>query len=424
MRWVRIAVFFLVFFPLYSQGQGLTVEEIRFKNIKRTSVSHLERYIQTEIGDKLDSATLLKDVQRLVNLNPVATASFEVRKDGDRVMVVFNIEEIGTFMPIVTFGGSSENFWILAGAKEINLFGKGRELAGYYQFYDRHTFMLDYRVPYIGHSKWGWAGSLKKWSTNEPLYWDQTTVMYYYDHYSIGGSAIYEIIQKNYIETGMDFFVEDYTKFPRQDNLPGPSDALKRKALGKFRINLDKVDYHYFYQDGWANSFNVESVFNFDAAGKPGQSPWFFLFWHELKYFKRLAPKVIAASRLKFGLSTNDNSPFAPFVLDNHVNIRGAGAKADRGTGTIFLNMEYRHTIFENYLGAIQGVIFSDMGSWRKPGGTFDDFVQKDIYKLYAGTGLRFIYKKIYGATLRLDYSLNLNDTGYHGFVVGAGQYF
>lgn len=31
------------------------------------------------------------------------------------------------------------------------------------------------------------------------------------------------------------------------------------------------------------------------------------------------------ATRLRFGLGTNENSPFSPFVFDNHIVIRGVG---------------------------------------------------------------------------------------------------
>jgi hypothetical protein len=62
-------------------------------------------------------------------------------------------------------------------------------------------------------------------------------------------------------------------------------------------------------------------------------------------YFKRVGAKGNWANRLRLGLASNDNTPFAPFALDNNVNLRGVGILVDRGTGSFVLNTEYRHTI-------------------------------------------------------------------------------
>ena len=124
------------------------------------------------------------------------------------------------------------------------------------------------------------------------------------------------------------------------------------------------------------------------------------------------------------GLSSNHESPFAPFVLDSYLNIRGIGNRVDRGTGALILNMEYRHSLLEKERIAIQGVVFSDTGSWRNPGGNLDDFSNPDNFVLFAGGGLRFIHKKIYNAILRVDYGFNLQERQVNGFVLGVGQYF
>jgi hypothetical protein len=42
-------------------------------------------------------------------------------------------------------------------------------------------------------------------------------------------------------------------------------------------------------------------------------------------------------------LASNSKSPFAPLRFNN-INLRGVGNIIDRGTGTVVLNSEYRHT--------------------------------------------------------------------------------
>ena len=106
---------------------------------------------------------------------------------------------------------------------------------------------------------------------------------------------------------------------------------------------------------------------------------------------------------------------------------RGVGILVDRGTGSFVLNTEYRHTIYDKNWLAIQTNVFTDLGSWRNPGGELNDFFQEDNIRIYSGIGLRFISKKIYNATFRIDYGfsvLNQKNNSNGGLVFGIGQYF
>ena len=124
------------------------------------------------------------------------------------------------------------------------------------------------------------------------------------------------------------------------------------------------------------------------------------------------------------GLSSNDNTPFAPFSVDNNVNIRGVGNTIDRGTGVVVYNTEYRYTILDKNWFVLQGNAFVDAGSWRQPGGEFSDFVKSENIKIYPGLGLRFMHKKIFNAIFRIDYGYGITTNATRGFVFGIGQYF
>ena len=150
----------------------------------------------------------------------------------------------------------------------------------------------------------------------------------------------------------------------------------------------------------------------------------FFIGWNDLLYFKRISNKGNWANRLRLGVATNSESPFAPFALDNNLNVRGVGNLIDRGTAVMLLNTEYRHTIYEKGWFALQGNAFVDSGTWRTPGGDFGDFVDSENIKIYPGIGLRLIHKKIYNAIFRIDYGVGLGENSSKGIVFGIGQYF
>ena len=165
---------------------------------------------------------------------------------------------------------------------------------------------------------------------------------------------------------------------------------------------------------------NFQHVTSRDEA----QLPTFTIGWNDFQYFKRSGEKGNWASRLRVGLSTNNDTPFAPFAVDNNINIRGVGNVIDRGTGALVLNTEYRQTLYEKGWFALQGNAFVDLGSWRNPGGDFGDFVETQNVLVYPGLGLRFIHKKIFNAIFRIDYGYGVSDNATRGFVFGIGQYF
>ena len=121
-----------------------------------------------------------------------------------------------------------------------------------------------------------------------------------------------------------------------------------------------------------------------------------------------------------------ENSPFAPFVLDSQVNIRGSGNRIDRGTAQLILNLEYRHTVWmdrrERFAAQVVG--FSDLGTWRNPGGELSDLVASENIRHFVGAGLRVLSLKAYNAALRVDYGVDVRNTKQRGVVLGFGQYF
>ena len=146
--------------------------------------------------------------------------------------------------------------------------------------------------------------------------------------------------------------------------------------------------------------------------------------FNDFLFFKRFGLKGNFATRIRLGLASNIDSPFAPFALDNNLNIRGVGNTIDRGSASAVWNIEYRQTIIEKKWFVLQANIFTDAGSWRNPGGEISEIIDPDNFRIYAGGGLRFMHKKIYNAIFRIDYGYGLTDKNSGGIVIGIGQYF
>lgn len=411
---------FLILIPILSFTQ-IRIDTIEFQGLKKTKINYLKRLLDSQVGMSIDTFQIKQEVQRFKNLNAIANATFAIDSTEKQNCLIFKVEEALTFFPIINFGVIRNNFWFQLGFTDVNWLGQGIQLSTFYQNNDRrHNFSLYTRIPYIKGSRWGGSFSFLKFASIEPLYFENTTVFYDYDNLSFGLTGIYELSRQQFIEFGGTFFTENYKKNSRHLGIdtPGPASLLQPKSLFKLIHQVNEIDYHFYYQSGFYNSINVQTVYSYN------DKTWFHILLNDLRYFKRIGKRGNLAMRFRLGISTNNDTPFAPFVLDSHVNIRGSGNRIDRGTGVLVLNTEYRQTFFDMDSWAGQMVAFSDIGTWRSPGRNLDDLVDEDSFRHFVGGGFRLIYKKAFNAILRVDYGLDVYNFEERGFVLGIGQYF
>lgn len=419
-----ILVLFLGLFSLNLSGQngeGKVVEKINFKGLTKTKRSYLEAFINTSIEKSATKKSIEKDVQILKNISSLGHATYQVDTVKDKLHITFEVQEVRTLLPIFNFGGVEGNIWFQAGFSDINWAGRGQILTAHYQNNDsRHAGQVYYRVPYFKNSSWGFSASLNRWASREPLFFPEGTVNYDYDNNGIALSVIKHFGLTKNLEVGGNYFVEKYSKSAQQflENPPGPEGLRQPKYLAKTEYSENHLDYHFFYLNGFIWRATLQNVYN------TLDKTWFHSFRFQGQKYFRIKEKGNLAFRLKAAISTNNDTPFAPFVVDSHVNIRGVGNRIDRGTAQLVLNAEYRQTLFQSNKWAAQAVAFSDMGTWRNPGGELEDLWDSDQFRHFIGGGFRLIYQRIYGAVLRIDYGAELYDKKQRGLVIGLGQYF
>jgi outer membrane protein assembly factor BamA len=406
----------------YAQTtDSLVINSITFEGLKKTKTTLLSSFLSNRIGTTTNAALLQSDAQQLSNLDIVAFAQYHVDTTEQGLDIRYEVKEAFSLFPNINFGGIRGNFWYEVGITDFNFLGKGAQLTANYRNNDgRHNFNLYYKMPYLNNPRWGFSASLLKWASIEPLYFDPDQIFYDYDNWTVGATLIHHFSNIHHIEFGGSYFIESYQKNSRhaEEITPGPEAATRRKALAKAIYRFGQLNYHYYEINGFNNILNVQSVYDFDD-----HTPFFILI-NDSHFFQRTDMKGNFAARLRIGLSSNNDSPFAPFVLDSNINIRGSGNRIDRGTAAIILNLEYRQTIFDRKAFAAQAVGFSDTGTWRNPGGELSDLVDGANFRHFIGGGFRFIYKNAYNAIVRLDYGIDLYNFNERGFVIGLGQYF
>jgi hypothetical protein len=276
-------------------------------------------------------------------------------------------------------------------------------------------------MPYLFGRHWGLAYAVDRLATTEPAFFGARTVPYDVTRVSTTVLLRYDLLHT--LGTGRTSAVEFgggglWEHYERQAPGPGPLDQRFRKYLLKARFVHRRLGYDYHEQTGVANTTKLQTI-------KTGDDP--FDYWTFLNVFRgyvRPFPNVNWAVRLRTGLATNRQSPFVPFVLDNYVNVRGAGNTVARGTAELTLNVEHRHTVAHWSWGAVQGVGFVDLSAWRPGGASLEALFRSENVVALGGLGLRLHLRRVYPLTLRVDYGVNPLRPEQRGPVLGIGQFF
>ncbi len=410
---------------LSGLAQEKTITEVEVIGLKRTKLSFIEKIIEVNKGTVLDTVLIQRDIRRLKRLISIANATYLVAKNNtdSTCKVTYMVEENLTLIPQVNIWTVNDKLSYSVGLYEYNLFGKNIKFGGFYQDNGFDSYGVSFKAPYLFSKRLGIGINYQNWTSEEPLYFDDLVANYEYNNEFFEVMGRYQLTYKNSIELGANVFTENYNYLNGDNSVDTNSIPLsleQDKSMLKFVYTHDNLKYDYYFLAGF------KSILYFQSVATEGNFDDLFLIgWNDFLYFKRLGLKGNFATRIRLGVATNKESPFAPFAVDNNLNIRGVGNTIDRGSASVVWNLEYRHTVIEKNWFVLQTNLFMDAGSWRNPGGSLSDIVDEDNFRVYAGGGLRFMHKKIYNAIFRIDYGYGLTEeTNSGGIVIGIGQYF
>ena len=403
-----------------ASAQEQVVSEISIEGVKRIKEPFVKKISRIKKGEVLDSVLIAQDIARLKRLPSVSHAYFQVIQEVEGYRVKYVIEENFTLIPFANvYTSTNDEFAFRIGLQEFNFLGRNITLGGFYQYDNFSSYGVTVRAPQLFTNKLGLAFTYQDLTTQEPVFFETTTADYRYNNHGFELLGLYEINSKNSVEIGGSLFTEDY-QYLFGATSPEVPQALKvDKHLLKLIYKFDNIQYFYQYLSGFRSSLNFQYVGSSDA-----NLPEFLIGFNDFAYFRRVGNKGNWASRLRLGLASNLNTPFAPFSVDNNLNIRGVGNTIDRGTGAIVFNTEYRHTWIDKNWFVLQSNVFIDGGSWRNPGGDLGDFSDEQNIRIYPGVGIRFIHKRIFNAIFRIDYGYGITKDPARGIVFGIGQYF
>ncbi|WP_299672856.1 POTRA domain-containing protein [uncultured Tenacibaculum sp.] len=416
---ITILLLILYTFPVLSQEDGMIVRSVTFKGMKRTKASFLKSITETKKGDVYNTRKVEQDITILKRLPAVAHAYLKTNTEGGKCDLEFHIQESSTILPELAFWTTTNNrFAYKLGVYEYNFLGRNIAVGGFYQNNGHDTYAFNVRAPNLFSKKFGLGFSHQNWKSEEPLFFDNQTANYLYNNISTELLGLYQINFNHHLTFGVNYFQEKYQYLNGATSPEVPRDLKVNKILYKLLYTYEDLEYYFHYLNGFKSILYLQYV-----TSQNNFQDKFLIAWNDFFYYDRVGKKGNWANRLRIGFASNSDSPFAPFALDNNINLRGVGFIVDRGTASIVYNTEYRHTLYDKKWLTIQGNGFLDVGTWRQPGGEISDFWKTENVRAYSGIGLRFINKKIYNAVFRIDYGISLTDKT-NGIVFGIGQYF
>jgi hemolysin activation/secretion protein len=419
MKYFWLYILLMLYCSMSNAQEGI-VEDFTIHGNKKLKTSFIELISDLRVDSPLDSTLLEVDIIRLKRLPAVRHAYYQVIPSYDNYEVRYYIEENITINPqLNVYTTNDDEFAFRIGVYEFNTLGRNIAFGGFYQRDIFNSYGVNLRAPFLFNNKLGVAINAQRLTTQEPVFLDEGTADYKYSNSSFEVLGLYAINFEHRVEAGVNLFNEKYEYLAGATSAGVPQEFNVDKILLKGIYEYNALDYYYQYISGFKSTFNVQHVMANDR-----RLPDFTIWWNDFQYFTRVGDKGNWANRLRVGLASNADSPFAPFSVDNNLNIRGVGNTIDRGTGVIVINTEYRHTLVDKESFVLQGNVFVDAGSWRNPGGDFDDFGDDQNLRVYPGLGLRFTHKKIFNATFRIDYGYGITPNSTSGFVFGVGQYF
>lgn len=408
-----------------GSAQDLKISEVRIEGNKRTKTNFLKRLAFVKEGSVLDSLRIASDVRRFRLLPSVASASFKLEKfENKSYSVTYTIVENFAIIPGLNVTQDvNDGIAYRTSIFDFNFLGQNQIIGGFYSknVFDSHGFFWE--APNLFTRKWGIGLNYQKNILQEPVFFDNgRDVNYKFDSNAFEARFIYEHNFNNRFELGLNVSNEDYSYLNGElpEDISEDLSVERVSVVGEYEYN--NITNEYQYLDGFRSVFTYS--FTLDSKGDNDLLRNFFIGRNDFEYFKRVGGRGNWANRLRLGYATNDTTPFAPFALDNQLNIRGVGNVVDRGTASVVLNTEYRYTLFEKGWFAMQGNVFIDAGTWQDPGGELGDLIEGENATLFSGLGIRFIHKRIFNAVFRIDYGFSLGKKANNGIVFGIGQYF
>lgn len=383
---------------IHIQGLINTKQEVIVRLLPRTLPSEFTQTEMEEFERRIRNLSLFDQVQ--------------VTRDGPIVTV--EVHEKITLAPIlnVTTGSSAKDLSATVGLVEYNLFGTGTQLGGRFSYSQRGP-NLDVWLSQHPFEPGRWAKEIKgSYNANEIRFSDSDSTwtrkriggeIEIIGPYPYGSPLRYEVVLRFYRE-----FIGDEKNSQRPPN--GYYVGLIPELI------WDKYHWNDLVPSGYRIGFELRPGFFFGADQKR--------YGAELHYLQGIPltnTTVMMINSIAEAVNKSNN-PNHSALIGSIAGIRGLSDNLFRNRAQAYTNLELRHAIPIAPRWAVQGVLFSDFG-------TFQSFTDEGKVRDWRGAvnlggGLRIVPTFLSNTLLRVDVAQLFSPSPNSLVQFGITQYF
>jgi hypothetical protein len=336
----------------------------------------------------------------------------QVTRAGQNVTV--DVQEKITLAPILNFtsGTSVKDLNATVGLVEYNLFGTGTQLGGQFNYSQRGP-NVDLWLSQHAYEPGRWAKEIKgSYNVNGIRFADSTSTwtrnrigseLELKGPYNYGSPLRYEVLLKFYRE-----LVED------EKGSHFPPDGYYVGVIPE--VTWDKYHWHDLVPSGYRIALALRPGFFFGANQQRHEA--------ELRYLQGipLASTTVLMINSVAESVNNAGNPNHSLLIGSIEGVRGLSDSLYRNRAQAYTNLELRHAIQVAPRWAVQGVLFSDFG-------TFQSFTEEGKLRdwrvaVNVGTGVRIVPTFLSNVLLRVDVAHMFSPSPNSLIQIGITQYF
>lgn len=393
-----------------AEGEAVSIDTVNIEGLIHTKQETILRLLPRPLPAEFTRTEIEEFERRVRNLSLFDRV--QVTRDGDTLAVA--AQEKITLAPILNFtsGSSMKDLNATVGLVEYNLFGTGTQLGGQFNYSQRGP-NVDLWLSQHAFEPDRWAKEIKgSYNVNGIRFADSTSTwtrnrigseLELKGPYGYGSPLRYEVVLKLYRE-----LVEDMKGDRR------PSDGYYVGLIPE--LTWDQYHWHDLVPSGYRIALELRPGFFFGANQQRHEAKLRYLHGIPLGSTTVLMLNSVAEA------VNNSGNPNHSVLIGSITGVRGLSDNLYRNRAQAYTNLELRHAISVASRWAVQGVLFSDFG-------TFQSFNQEGTLHdwrgaINVGTGIRVVPTFLSNTLLRIDVG-HLFSPSHNTLVqIGITQYF
>ena len=393
-----------------AEDETVLIDVIQIEGLVHTAQDTLFRLLPRSLPAEFTRAEIEEFERRVRNLSLFDRV--QVTRAGQHMTV--EVQEKITLAPILNFtsGTSVKDLNATMGLVEYNLFGTGTQLGGQFSYSQRGP-NVDLWLSQHAFEPGRWAKEIKgSYNVNGIRFADSAST---WSRNRIGS----ELELKGPYRYGSPLRYEVVVKFYREqiDDEKGAQRPPDGYYVGLIpELTWDKYHWHDLVPSGYRIALELRPGFFFGANQQR----------HEIKlrYLQGipLAPTTVLMINSVAEAVNNSGNANHSLLIGSITGIRGLSDNLYRNRAQAYTNLEFRHAIHVAPRWAVQGVLFSDFG-------TFQSFTEDGSLRdwrgaVNVGTGFRLVPTFLSNTILRIDLAHLFSPSQNSLIQFGITQYF